>query len=221
MEFLKALFAEGEALTYDQLKAKAAEAKLNIANIADGSYVGRQKFDDKVNALSQQVTELQGQISQRDADMTDLQQKLQAAQTDAGKLAEVQTELATLQTKYGEDQAAWEQKTRQQAYEFKVREKANAISFSSPAAKRDFIREAIGKEFKVEGEALLGYDEFTAKYKAENPGAVIDPPTPDAGEGDGGNAKAPTIVLPKNTNPAPETSAFGFHFNGVRPKPKE
>ena len=57
MEFLKALFGD-EALTYDQLAAKVAEGKLNVVNIADGSYVSRNKFDDTVNGLKSQVTDL-------------------------------------------------------------------------------------------------------------------------------------------------------------------
>ena len=54
MEFLKTLFGNGESLTYDQLAEKIKAAKLNVVNIADGSYVSRTKFDDKVNTLTQQ-----------------------------------------------------------------------------------------------------------------------------------------------------------------------
>ena len=86
MEFLKALFENGESLTYEQLAAKVSAAKLNVVNIADGAYVSRSKFDDKVNSLTQQVTDLNGQISQRDKDMSELQEKLTAAQADAGCL---------------------------------------------------------------------------------------------------------------------------------------
>lgn len=58
MEFLKTLFGNGESLTYEQLAEKIKAAKLNVVNIADGSYVSRTKFDDKVNTLTQQVTDL-------------------------------------------------------------------------------------------------------------------------------------------------------------------
>lgn len=220
MEFLKALFENGESLTYEQLAAKVSAAKLNVVNIADGAYVSRSKFDDKVNSLTQQVTDLNGQISQRDKDMSELQEKLTAAQADAGRLSEAQSALTNLQSKYSADQQAWQQKQQKQAYEFMIRERANGIKFSSPAAKRDFIREATGKEFKIDGESLLGYDDFTAKYKAENPGAIVEPeadPNPAPAL-----SPAPTIVMPKTNPPAPsEKSVFGFHFNGVRPKPSE
>ena len=220
MEFLKALFGEGEALTYDQLAEKIRIGKLNVVNIADGSYISRDKYNTKVNDLTQQVTDLQGQITQRDTDMTDLQGKLTAAQADATKLTEVQNALSNLQTKYSADQQEWERKTQQQAYEFMVRERATGLNFSSAAARRDFIREANAKQFKVDGETLLGYEDFLTKYKADNPGALVeDNPDPKPAPGP---KPAPTIVLPNNQpQPAPEKSVFGFHFNGVRPKPEE
>lgn len=189
MEFLKAFFKDG-ALTYDQLLAAVNEAKLNVVNIADGSYIAKTKFDDKVAALNQQVKDLQGQVSQRDADLSDLSEKLTAAQADAGKLSEVQSSLTGLQSKYEADKQEWEHKNAQQAYEFMVRERANGLKFTSAAAKRDFIREANGKEFKVDGESLLGYDEFVTKYKADNPGAMVEE-KPEA-------PTQPTIVVPAN-----------------------
>lgn len=199
MDFLEALF-NGGALTYDQFLAAVTEAKLNIVNIADGSYIAKAKFDDKVAALNQQVKDLQDQVSQRDADLSGLNEQLTAAQADAGKLSEVQSSLAGLQSKYEADKQEWEQKNAQQAYEFMVRERANGLKFTSAAAKRDFVREATGKEFKVDGDSLLGYDEFVTKYRADNPGAMVEdkPATPPT---------QPTIVVPTNNpNPAGKKS---------------
>ena len=52
-EYLKKLFAEGEALTWEQLEAKiAAEKNLKLANIADGGYVAKEKLDAKITELS-------------------------------------------------------------------------------------------------------------------------------------------------------------------------
>ena len=141
MEFLKKLFAEGESLTYEQLQQKITEAKLNVVNLTDGGYVSQAKH----KAATDQVADLQGRLAARDTDMADLQQKLAAAQADASKLPEVQSSLTALQTKNATDQTAWQQKIAKQEYEFRVREKANGIKFSSNAAKRDFIREAMEK----------------------------------------------------------------------------
>ena len=219
MDFLKTLFGDGEALTYDQLSAKVKEAKFNVANIADGSYVSKAKFDDKVGTLNQQVTDLRGQLTQRDTDMSDLQTKLTAAQADAGKLADVQSQLSAMKTKYDTDKADWDQKTARQAKEFMVRERASDIKFTSAAAKRDFVQQANGKDFKIDGDVLLGYDDFVTKYKADNPGAIAEDKPDDAQNPPAGN---PAIVLPADKSKGtPDKSAFGFHFHGVRPKPTE
>lgn len=195
---------------------------IRFADLSEGGYVAVDKYNNKVNTLQQQVNGLQDQITQRDKDMVDLNGKLAAAQADAGKLGEAQTALTTLQQKYDTDRQTWESKNKQQQYEFMVREKASGLQFSSPAAKRDFIREANGKDFKVDGETLLGYEDFVTKYKAENPGALVEP-KPDDGSGEGGEAtpKQPTIVLPKNPQPTGDKAVFGFKFNGVRPKPSD
>ncbi|MDD3337806.1 MAG: phage scaffolding protein [Lachnospiraceae bacterium] len=202
MEFLKALFQNGEALTYEQLETAIKAAKLNVVNVADGSFVSRDKFNDKVNTLTQQVTDLQGQITQRDTDMKDLNTKLAAAQADASKLPEVQEALTGMQTQYETTKQDYEAKLSHQSYEFAVREKANVMKFSSNAAKKAFIEEAIGKEFKLDGDTLLGYEDFVTKYKESDPGAfVVDKPadpTPDPA-----TPPAPTVVLPSNPqNPA-------------------
>ncbi len=192
MEFLKTFFKDG-ALTYDELLTAVKEAKMNVVDIADGSYVSKTKFDNKVNALSQQVTDLQEQVTQRDTDLAGLNEKLTAAQADASKLSDAQAELTGLQSKYETDKQEWEAKSARQAYEFMVRERANTLKFTSPAAKRDFIGQANEKGFKVDGESLLGYDDFVTKYTADNPGALVEEkpagdPTPTP----------PTIVIPNN-----------------------
>lgn len=199
MEFLKALFGD-EALTYDQLAAKVTEGKLNVVNIADGSYVSRNKFDDTVNGLKSQVTDLQGQIAQRDTDLAGLNEQLTAAQADAGQLAEAQKQLSALQSKYDKDSKAWEAKNAQQAYEYAVRSKAGELKFTSAAAKKDFIREAIAQGFKMDGDTLMGYTDFVAKYQENDPGAFVkETPAADPKPAD----PTPTIVLPGKSNPNP------------------
>ena len=200
MEFLKALF-ESSALTFEQFAAKVKEAGFNVVNIADGSYVSRNKFNDTVNGLKTQVTDLQGQITQRDADLAGLNEKLTSAQADAGKLTEAQQALTALQTKYDNDSKEWEARNAQQAYEYAVRTAAGREKFSSTAAQKQFVAEAIKQGFKMDGETLMGYSDFLAKYKADDPGAFVveAPKDPEPAP-----APAPVIVLPGNSNPVPK-----------------
>ena len=192
---LKALF-NGGALTFEQFEEAVKEAKLNLVNLADGGYVSQAKFDDNVNRLNQQLTALNEQISQRDTDMAALRTSLESAQADAGKLSGVQQSLSELQNKYAHDKTEYEAKIARQRYEFAVREKANSLKFSSTAAKKAFVQEAIGKEFKQDGDTLLGYEDFLTKYKADDPGAFVsdapEPPTP---------APTPKVTLPGHDKP--------------------
>ena len=197
MESLKALFSNGP-LTYEQFVEAAQAAKMNLVNLADGGYVSQAKFDDKVGGLTQQVSQLTEQIGQRDTDMATLKEALEAAQADAGKLPGVQQSLADLQTKYANDRAKFEKSMADQRYEFAVREKANGLKFSSTAAKKAFLSEAIGKKFKMDGDNLQGYDEFLNQYKTDDPGAfVLDTPPADP------KPDTPRITLPgKHEKPA-------------------
>ena len=174
----------------------------------------------QITALQAQVTDLQSQIGQRDTDMATLQEQLNAAQTDAGKLAEAQTQLQSLQSKYAADQKKWDEKIAKQAYDFAVREGAGKLKFTSAAAQRDFIREATSKKLAMENGKLLGFDDFTEAYRAENPGALAEekPAEPEKPEP---APSAPAFVLPATQPGAAANPADGFNFNfsGVRPRP--
>lgn len=195
MDFLKALFPEGGSLTYEQLATAAREQKMNIVNLAEGGYVSKGKHDDTVKGLNGQITDLQGQLTQRDNDLTTLRGQLTAAQADVSKLGTVQQSLADLQSKYDTEKTDFEQKLSRQSYEFMVRERANGLSFSSTAAKKAFVQEAIAQGFKVEGENLLGYEDFVTKYKADDPDAFKVEKAPDPKP----PVKTPTVVLPGGT----------------------
>lgn len=167
---------------------------IRFADLSEGGYVSVDKFNSQVNGLNQQVKDLQGQITQRDTDISDLQGKLTAATADASKLSEVQTQLSGLQAKYTKDQQDWAAKTAKQRKEFMVRERANDLKFTSAAAKRDFLGQANGKDFQLDGDTLMGYEDFLIKYKADNPGALAEeaPPTPETTP----TKPDPKIVLP-------------------------
>ena len=64
MEFLKELFGD-KALTFDQFAAKVNERKMKLANISDGAYVGREKFDTLTadrNGLKQRLDDANAKL---------------------------------------------------------------------------------------------------------------------------------------------------------------
>lgn len=192
------LYAQVQAAIDAHNAAEQDKAKhVRFVDLGEGGYVSIGKHTDKVTALEQQNTTLQEQLTKRDTDLAALQTQLTAAQTDATKLTDAQTTITNLQNQYNTDKATWEAKVHEQAYRFAVRERANRLKFSSPAAQRDFERQAIEKDFKVDGENLQGYEEFLTQYTADNPGAFLkDEPTPP------GTDPAPTIVAPAGS-PSP------------------
>lgn len=86
MEFLKPIF-EGNALTFEQLcEALKSSKDIKLANLADGEYVSRQKYDDKQKELDTAngtIATLQDTVKQFDGvdvkklnqDIADLKQK--------------------------------------------------------------------------------------------------------------------------------------------------
>lgn len=201
-------------LSKDQIDQIMEENGKDIENAKKGEQT---RFETERGQLQGQITDLQGQITQRDTDLASLNEKLTAAQADAGKLTEAQSSLTALQSQYEADKKDWEAKTAAQAYEFAVRTAAGGLKFSSAAARRDFERGAIEKGLKMDGDKIMGFDDYVNSYKAADPGAFIaeqqDPP--------GDPKPNPTIVLPSGKPSGGSNNGFGFHFNGVRPAPKD
>lgn len=200
-------------LSKDQIDQIMEENGKDIENARKGEQT---KFETERGQLQGQISDLQGQISQRDTDLTNLNEQLTAAQADAGKLTEAQNSLKTLQNQYNTDKRTWEAKTAAQAYEFAVKTAAGGLKFSSAAARRDFERGAIEKGLKMDGGKILGFDDYVATYKTEDPGAFVtesqDPATDPKPN--------PAIVLPGGKSSS-SSNPFDFHFTGVRPAPKE
>jgi len=180
------------------------------------------KFATERTTLTDRANDLQGQLDQRDKDLKDVQEKLTTAQADASKLPDVTAQLGSLQTKYDTERQEWAQKQQAQAYEFAVKTATSALKFTSAAARRDFERGAIEKALKMEGDKILGFDDYVRAYQEADPGAfVTENANPNPNEPSEPQEPAPTIVLPKGNPKSPESGAFGFNFHGVRPAPKE
>lgn len=200
---MKRSFLEDLGLTKDVIDKIIDE---NGSDIENAKSAAAKKFDSERETLQGQIEDLKTQVTQRDADLSDIQKQLTAANENADKLAEAQKSLSSLQKKYETETKAWEAKNAQQAYEFAVREKANTLKFSSEAAKREFIRDAIAKEFKMEQNNLLGFDDYVNIYKESDPGAFAVEKEPEPPKADPEPApepeppkKQPNIVLPGNS----------------------
>lgn len=184
--------AENGTLTYAQFEELTKDAK--FADLSTGEYVSKRKYDDELASKDNQINTLNGTIKDRDKDLEALKTQLADAGTDAEKLTILNSDLEKLQGKYDADVKAYKEQLKKQAYEFAVKEYANTKEFSSSAAKRDFIGQLKGAELKMDGDKILGADDFLAKYAEENAEAFVkqaDPtPAPTS------EPQKPTFVQP-------------------------
>ena len=231
---IKDLFdkAENGILDYEQFEALVKENGLKFADLSDGKYVSKSKYESDIKGLNQQIESLNGQIetlngtiTTRDGDLADLQKQLELAGEDKTKLDALSASMTDLQAKYDADTKGYQEKLRQQSYEFAVKEYANTQKFTSKAAKRDFIKAMIDKNLQMEGDKLIGGDDFRAKYAEDNddaflvekePEPIAEPtpePTPEPTEP---NAPIPTFVASTSGAPQSDDDSFDFGFVGVR-----
>lgn len=161
--------------------------------------------------LKSQVADLTGQIGKRDADLKDLRTQLEAAQTDATRLADVTKQLGDLRTQYDADTAAYQKRLKDQAFDHALDRATGSITFSSKAARAQFLTDVRAKGLSMEGEQILGFDDYVKTYRESDPGAFApEAPDPQPGPAPG------NIVAPKSTQPEATASPFQFHFTPVR-----
>lgn len=217
---IKELFEKSqEPLTYEAFEKLMKESGAKFADLSEGNYVSKDKFDNEVATKETQINQLNDTIKARDKDLKDLKTQLKDAGTDAEKLTELETQLGNLQTQYKQDTDNYKNQLAKQAYEFAVKDFAGTKKFSSNAAKRDFINSMIAKELKMEGDKILGADDFVNTYSSDNADAfIVEEPKkePEQPKPQFSNSVNPdTKTQPANDNP------FGFNFVGVRQRPTE
>lgn len=220
---IKELFEKGEngTLTYEQFEKLAKEGNAKFTDLSEGNYVSKDKFDNEVSSKDNQISQLNETIKTRDKDLKDLKTQLKDAGTDSEKLTELQTQFDTLQGQYKTEKAEYEKQLSDQAYKFAVKEFANTKQFTSNAARRDFISSMIAKGLKMDGDKILGADDYVTAYSADNADAfVVEKPAEETPA----ETPKPTFTQPTSPNidkPQNNVNGFGFNFIGVRQKPKE
>lgn len=219
---IKELFDKSEngTLDYATFEKLMKEGNAKFVDLSEGNYVSKDKYENEVSGKENQITQLNDTIKARDKDLKDLKSQLKEAGTDSEKLTELETQLGNLQTQYKQDTDNYKAQLSKQAYEFAVKDFANGKKFSSNAAKRDFISSMIAKELKMDGDKILGADDFVTAYSTDNADAfVVEQPKSE-------EPKTPKPTFSQPTSPNIDskqnnTAGFGFNFIGVRQRPKE
>lgn len=167
MEFLKKLFAEGESLTWEQLQAKIeADKGLKLANLADGGYVAKDKYDAKVTELTGVQAQLNAATdeikSYRDMDIDGIKQKA-----------------ADWEQKHAADTKALQDQLAAQQREFAARTYLGGFRYANDLVRDAIYTKFMAKDFKMEGERFLGADDFMAEMQKQYPTGFLadEPPT--------------------------------------------
>lgn len=228
MKDVKELFdqAEDGVLSYEQFMDLVKNNNVKLVDLNEGGYVSKNKFESELEAKAKEIETLNGTISTRDTDLEALKQQLEAAGADTSKLTELQNQLQTLQGKYDADSKAYKKQLSEQAYEFAVREFAGTKSFSSQAAKRDFIQSMIAKQLKMEGNSILGAEDFTKSYEEANADAFMTSYDDDFDDDYDEDPKPQFVSSTPGAEDAHTPDPTGgflnaFHFTPVRPIPQE
>lgn len=167
----------------------------------------------QLDTEKQKVTDLTGQLSQRDQDLADLQSK-------AGNSEELNNQLAALKSKYEEDTKGLQAKLDSQAQDYAIEKLFEGVKFTSTLAKNAAMAEFKKKELKFSEGKFLGGNEYLEELKKTDPTAfVVDEPNPAQPPEPNPKEPKPQFVAPTQPNPNPgAASPFSFNFHGVRAK---
>lgn len=210
---------EDGKLTYQQLIDAIEDSGMKLADLSDGNYVSKQKYENDLQKAKDEIETLTGTITTRDTDLADLQAKLEAAGTDAEKLTTLSNDFTTLKGKYNDEVKAYKEQLKKQAYEFAVKEFASGKKFTSNAAKRDFINSMISKDLKIEDGKIIGADDFVAIYTQNNEDAFVK----ESKEPEVKEVPKPQFIASTqgDTEPVDATGGFmsAFHFTPIHQPP--
>ena len=167
--------AEGGTLTLEQFQSIVKEKGANFTDLSEGNYVSVSKHNSEIKVKDEQINTLNDTLSERDKDLATLQEQLKNAGGDAEKLASVSADLTALQGKYETDTKAFQEKLDKQARDFAIKEYAAGKTFSSAAARRDYIAsmtKADNVKLNKDG-VLKGVSDFDEDYSKENADAFV------------------------------------------------
>ncbi len=230
LEFLEKLFGktedgQAEALTYEQLKAKAEEDKdLKVVNLADGGYVSQDKFtasETEAKGYKKQLEDAQKEIkSYKDMDIETIKANAAKYEEDSKK------EIAALNKQLADQKRGFAEEKFMAKYKFTD----------------DFARAGVLAEFRTKNFAFdetsgtfAGAEQYMKEIMESHKGAfvVADDDGKGGSGGKGGEGGAGGEHTPPENKPSflggqgnkggsgagGETNPFGFNFMGVRPRP--
>ena len=104
-------------------------------------------------------------------------------------------------------EAEYQQKLAEQAYDFKLNETVSNLKFPNELTKNAFVNELKAKKLPLEGDKLLGFDDYIKEVGEKNPGLFVTEEAP--------TDPTPEVVLKPTNNPTQNTNAMNFNFTPI------
>lgn len=115
------------------------------------------------------------------------------------------------ETKSKADKEAFETQLKQQAYEFKLSEATGQLNFPNELTKKAFMNELKTKNLPLEGEKILGFEDYVKEIGEQNPGMfVVETPSNEP--------KLPEFTTQNTNQTTPTDTGFNFSFTPVNKK---
>lgn len=168
-EFLKNLGIEGltdeviekimkeNGADIEATKAKADKTK-EIENLKTELATNSTKLQE-ANAQIEKFTELDIEGIKKEAD-------------------EWKNKYTEFETKSKADKEAFEKQLKEQAYDFKLSEAVGQLKFPNELTKKAFMNELKSKNLPLEGEKILGFDDYIKEVGEQNPGIFVTDAAP-------------------------------------------
>lgn len=132
------------------------------------------KLKEKLETSKGDYDNLNKTLSQRDADLEELKQKLKESGADTSKIEELQSKLDQLQADYNKQGEDFKKEISKRDYKSKIEDASKDLKFTSTSAKESFMAKAIEKNFTIEGDKVLGFQDFVNEYKEKDSGAFAE-----------------------------------------------
>lgn len=184
----------GEDL-FKQVTEKAGDNK--IAIVSDGSYIPKEKFDEK----NKEAKDYKKQVEERDTQISDLSEKAKGNED----LTKQIDDLKAQNKKQSED---YESQIQQQAFDHTLKDELTAAKVKNPKAVKALLDT---DTIKLDGEKLLGLEEQLKGIKESDPYLFEeeqeqqDPPKPSFSTGQHNKGAG-------NGEPASLQEALAQHF---------
>lgn len=167
MEFLKTLFGDSKLTQAEFEAALKSHPEIKLANLADGGYVAKSKYDDDLRAKDTNIKTLTDTIGERDKALGELKKQLENAGTNADALKDLQGRFSALEAQAATDRKNYESAIKKEQYKGACKDFAGTLKFKSKADKEHFVNSMIAKNMEMDGNKIIGASDYLEAYKTE------------------------------------------------------